>query len=62
MRVSTPKTGDWLDHEVDIEAFGDKRLGKRLRRRLQSIQNRSPHRLHMGYAGRSTFPTLASND
>ena len=30
MRDSTPKTGDWSDHEVDIEAFGDKRLGKRL--------------------------------
>ncbi len=30
MRDSTPKTGDWSDHEVDMEAFGDKRLGKRL--------------------------------
>jgi hypothetical protein len=31
MRDSTPNTSDWFDHEVDIEAFGDKRLGKRLR-------------------------------
>jgi hypothetical protein len=31
MRDSTPKSGDWSDHEVDIEAFGDKRLGERLR-------------------------------
>ena len=28
---SAPKTGDRFDHEVDIEAFGDKRLGERLR-------------------------------
>ena len=31
MHDSIPKTGDWSDHEVDIEAFCDKRLGKRLR-------------------------------
>ena len=31
MRGSAPNTGEWSDHEVNIEAFGDKRLGKRLR-------------------------------
>lgn len=31
MSGSAPKTGDWYDHEVDIEAFSDKRLGERLR-------------------------------
>ncbi len=28
MHDSAPKADDWSDHEVDIEAIGDKRLGK----------------------------------
>ncbi len=28
MHDSTPKTGYWSGHDVDVEAFGDKRLGK----------------------------------